>query len=250
MKLDGKKAIVTGAGRGIGRAIALTLADAGADVMCCDVLTTEVEGVVKEIGTKGRRGLAVKTDVSQEKDVNQMIQKAVEEFGRVDIMVNNAAYPTYSMKYFNETEITEWDGQINVTFKGTLYCCKAVIPHMMAQRSGKIINVTSTSARSYSARMAVYAGCKAAVASFSRCIAAELGPYGIHVNCVAPHAIEGRAFDQLPEKNKQGIVSTNALRKVGQPEDIANMVLFLASDKSNYITGQQYCVDGGFLMNP
>ena len=98
--------------------------------------------------------------------------------------------------------------------------------------------------------MAVYAACKAAVASFSRCIAAELGPYGIHVNCVAPHAIVGQALDQLPKKSRKGTASTNALRKEGEPKDIANMVLFLASEKAKYITGQQYCVDGGFYMNP
>ena len=250
MELDGKIAVVTGAGRGIGRSIALTLADAGADVVGCDVLIADLEEVVKEIRAKGRKGLAVKADVSQEKDVSQMIRKAVEEFGRVDILVNNAAYPTYSMKYFNETEVVEWDQQINVTFKGVLYCCKAVIPHMIAQRSGKIINITSTSARVYSPRMAVYGACKAAVASFSRCIAAELGRYGIYVNCVAPHAIVGKALNQLPDSHRKETASTNALRKEGEPEDIANMVLFLASDKAKYITGQQYCVDGGFLLNP
>lgn len=121
---------------------------------------------------------------------------------------------------------------------------------MMAQKSGKIINITSTSTKAYSPRMAVYAGCKAAVVAFSRCIAAELGPYGIHVNCVAPHAIVGAAMDGLPDKYKERVASTNALRKVGQPEEIANMVLFLASYRANYITGQQYCVDGGFVLNP
>lgn len=250
MELDGKVAIVTGAGRGIGRSIALTLADAGANVVGCDIQLTDLEQVIKEIKVKGRKGLAVRTDVSQEKDVDQMIQQTLEEFTKVDILVNNAAYPTYSMKYFNETEVKEWDQQIGVTFKGVLYCCKAVIPHMIAQRSGKIINITSTSARVYSPRMAVYAACKAAVASFSRCIAAELGPSGVHVNCVAPHAIVGQALNQLPENQRKGTASTNALRKEGEPEDIANMVLFLASDKAKYITGQQYSVDGGFILNP
>ena len=209
MELDRKIAVVTGASRGIGRSIALTLADAGADLVGCDLLLDDLEEVVKEISAKGGKGLAVKTDVSQERDVNQMIQRVVEEFGRVDILVNNAAYPLYSMKYFNEADITEWDQQINVTFKGVLRCCKAIIPYMIAQKSGKIINITSTSARVYSPRMAVYAACKAAVASFSRCIAAELGPYGIHVNCVAPHAIVGQALDQLPKKSRKGTAFVN-----------------------------------------
>lgn len=245
MKLEGKVAVVTGGSRNIGRAIALTLADAGADLVICSRKLPALEKVAEEIRAKGRKCLAVTADVSQQKEVNQMVEKTIDEFGRVDILVNNAANVELIWKNFHETDEAGWDKEIDVSFKGTLYCCKAVIPHMIAQRWGRIINITSVAAKLISPGRAVYAGSKAAVAGFSRSIAAELGPYGILVNCIAPGAIPDPTTDEsvLAEIKKK--LAVLPLAKPGDPEDIANMVLFLASEEAKYITGQEYSVDGG-----
>lgn len=245
MKLQGRVAVVTGGSHGIGRATALTLADASADMVICGRKLPNLEKVAGEIRAKGRKCLVVTADVSQRTEVNQMVEKTIGEFGRVDILVNNAANVELVWKNFNDTEEADWDKEIDATFKGTLYCCKAVIPHMINQRWGRIINITSIGGKVISPGRALYSACKAAVAGFSRHIAAELGPYGIRVNCIAPGAILTPDMDSSVVEEIKKKLAGLPVGKPGEPEDIASMVLFLASEEAKYITGQEYNVDGG-----
>jgi len=249
MELSGKVAIVTGASRGIGKAIALGFAREGSDVVMCSRQLPDVEKVAEEARTSGARALAVRCDVSKEEDVNDMVRKTIEEFGKVDILVNNAACMGFEFKYFQQTEVTEWDEQINVTFKGVLYCCRAVIPGMIDQGGGRIINITSEGAKLRNSRASLYCASKAAVAMFSQCIADGLARYGILVNCVAPGSIETEAFlHYTPPPTREKMISSLPLRRLGKPAEIADMVLFLASDKAEYITGQHFSVSGGMTM--
>jgi NAD(P)-dependent dehydrogenase (short-subunit alcohol dehydrogenase family) len=249
MELAGKVAIVTGASRGIGEAIALGFAREGSAVVMCSRHLPDVERVAEEARASGAGALAVKCDVSEEEDVNEMVRKTIEEFGKVDILVNNAACMDFEFKYFQQTEVSEWNEQINTTFKGVLYCCKAVIPHMIDQDGGRIINITSEGAKLRNSKASLYCASKAAVAMFSQCIADGLARYGILVNCVAPGSIETEAFARnTPPITREKMVSSLPLRRLGKPAEIADMVLFLASEKAKYITGQHFSVSGGMTM--
>jgi NAD(P)-dependent dehydrogenase (short-subunit alcohol dehydrogenase family) len=245
MELAGKVAIVTGASRGIGKGIALGFAQESSDVVMCSRHLPDVERVAEEARASGARTLAVKCDVSKEEDVNEMVRKTIEEFGKVDILVNNAARVGFDFKHFLQTEVADWNEQINVTFKGVLYCCRAVIPHMIDQGGGRIINITSEGAKVRNSKASIYCACKAAVAMFSQCIADGLARYGILVNCVAPGTIETHASYRL---GRERLIANVPLRRTGKPEDIADMVLFLASEKAKYITGQHFSVSGGMTM--
>jgi len=252
MKLKDRVAIVTGAASGIGRAIALALGREGASVVIGDLDIAGAGKVALEVSDLGTRSLAVKVDVSRPAQVNGMVEKAIAEFGKIDILVNNAAYLGFSLEHkpFTDTEEAEWDMHINVTLKGTLHCCKAVIPYMVDQKWGRIINITSDAAKALTARgEAVYSASKSGVAGFSRCLAGELARYDILVNCVAPgFTMTPSVVKTRPDEWQDKVLSSIPLRRAGEPEDIANMVLFLASDESKYITGQHFSVNGGMLM--
>ena len=175
MKLTGKAAIITGAASGIGRATAHLFGNEGARVVIADIDLDGALKVAEEIKSSGGEALAIKTDVGKQDDVIQMVDQTIAQIGRVDILVNNAAYVKAIPKYFHETEPSEWEVQIDVDFKSVLYCCKAVIPHMIAQQGGRIINISSNAGKATPAKYAVYGACKAAVAGFTRCLARELG---------------------------------------------------------------------------
>ena len=249
MELAGNVAIVTGASRGIGKAIAMGLAREGSDVVVCSRNLPDVERVAEEARASGTGALAVKCDVSEEGDVNALVRRTIEQFGKIDILVNNAACLNFEFKYFQQTEVAEWNEQINVTFKGVLYCCKAVIPHMIDQGGGRIINITSEGAKLRNSKTSMYCACKAAVAMFSQCLADGLARYGILVNCVAPGSIDTESFNRhTPPLTREKMISSLPLRRIGKPAEIANMVLFLASEKAEYITGQHFSVSGGMTM--
>jgi len=252
MKLEDRVAIVTGAASGIGRAIALTLGQEGANVVIGDLDIAGAGKVASEVSDLGARSLAVKTDISRPAEVNSMVENAIAEFGKIDILVNNAAYLGFSFEHkpFMDTEEAEWDLHINVTLKGTLHCCKAVIPCMVDQNWGRIINITSDAAKAMALKgEALYSGCKAAVAAFSRCLAGELARHNVLVNCVSPGLTMTPTVVKTRSKEWQDkVLSSIPLKRAGEPEDIANMVLFLASDEAKYITGQHFSVNGGVLM--
>ncbi|NQT71229.1 MAG: SDR family oxidoreductase [Chloroflexi bacterium] len=250
MKLENKVAIVSGAASGIGRAIALNLAENGARVAVCDINLDGAEEVANEIGASGGEALALKVDVSNWPEVEANVTTVLEKFGIIDVLVNSAAYLGFQMgKAFHEEELEEWDKHINVTLKGTLHFCRAVIPHMIAQQSGRIVNITSTAAKVGDPAVPVfYPACKAGIAAVSRCLAAQLARHGILINCVAPGPIQTPALLSQPPIYLEKMAKPIPLKRLGEPEDVANMVLFLSSDDSKFITGQHYSVDGGITL--
>jgi NAD(P)-dependent dehydrogenase (short-subunit alcohol dehydrogenase family) len=246
MRFQGKVAIVTGSSTGIGEAIALAFGQEGADVVLAARTMEKLRSRAERICGLGGRALPVKTDISRLGDTEEMASKAIQEFGRIDILVNNAAYTELALKPFHETNPQDWDGEINTTLRGTLNCCRAVLPQMTKQKSGRIINITTAGVKIGSPLMSLYGACKAGVAQFSKTLAAELLPHGILVNAVAPGMIGTDALDRvIGEDLLKTYLATTGVLRVGKPEEVAGVVLFLASDEASYITGQHWSVDNG-----
>ena len=248
-KLDEKVAIITGGGTGIGHSIALTFANSGADIVVCGRTIANLEKVTEEIKALGRRSLAVATDVSVKEQVQNLVSQAVDEFGKIDILVNNAGV----IRDATLLEMTEedWDYVVDINLKGVFLCIQAVAKYMVERRYGKIINISSICGRGGSLEdKACYCASKAGVIQLTKNAAYELGEYGIGVNCVAPGLIitpmvhRGRSPEQLEQliddRKRVAVVG-----RVGDPQDIANVALFLASEDSSFINGQTVPVDGG-----
>jgi len=246
LELEGKVALITGAAQGIGRAIALLLASNGADIVVSDINLDKAKETSKEIEAMGRRSIAIKVDVSKAEEVEQMVEKVINEFGKIDILVNNAGI-TRDKLILRMTE-EDWDLVLNVNLKGTFNCTKAVIRHMSKQRSGKIVNIASVSGEMGNPGQANYSASKAGVIGFTKTIAREFAQRGINVNAIAPGYIETPMTEVLPEKVKEELKKMIPMERLGQPEDVAQAVLFLASERSNYITGQVLNVNGGIYM--
>jgi len=248
VKFSGKVVVITGSGRGIGRSIALAFAREGAEVVVnVSRSVEEMNVVVKEIENLGRRALGIVADVSQWYDAEKLIKGAVDRFGKLDILVNNAgiARPAMCYKLTNE----EWNRVINVNLTGTLNCIRAIAPHMIERRSGRIINISSIAGRDGMIGNINYAASKAGVFGITRTAAKELAQYGINVNSVAPGFIETQMTEWLKEtKFREKYLPCVPLSRFGKPEEVASLVLFLASDDSNYITGQTIAIDGGMTM--
>jgi 3-oxoacyl-[acyl-carrier protein] reductase len=258
MRLANKIAIVTGASRGMGAEIALSLAREGADVVLAARTITEAEvgkptrpgttgDVAARIREMGRRALPVKTDVSVREDVENLVQTAVAEFGRVDILVNSAWFVNFSeMPLSDFLDADKTDATLG-TFKGTIDVTRAVLPQMVERKSGSVINITSMGAKTKVPNAPVYAGLKAAVTHFSASVAAAVAADGVRVNCVAPGIIEtASTHDCMP--TSLDVIRKRAIpmKRLGKESDIANAVLFLADDATgNYITGTTLTVDGG-----
>lgn len=246
MRFKDKVVIVTGAASGIGKEIALSFAREQANVVVADIALDQAEKVVQEMEATGRKGLAVKTDVSNSQEVRQMVQKTLETFGKIDILVNNAAW--WPVKYFMDQTEEEWDKQIKIIYYGTLYCTRAVLEHMIKRKSGVIINIISDAGRIGEPTLSVYSGAKAAVNMFSKALAKEVARYGIRINCVAPSLVETPGAQSFIEKvGKEKLIRAYPLGRLGSPKDIANAVLFLSSDEAEFITGQTLSVNGGYL---
>ena len=247
MKLKGQIAIVTGASRGIGRAIALELANQGADVVVNYSGNEEkAKSVVEEILSSGSRAFAVQCDVSDSDSVAAMLKRTIDEFGKVDILVNNAGITKDNLLMRMKED--EWDQVINTNLKGVFLCTKAVTRQMMKQRKGRIINVASVVGITGNPGQANYVAAKAGVIGFTKPAAKELASRGITVNAVAPGFISTDMTDQLPEDVRNQLLSQIPLGRLGNPEDIAKVAAFLASDDSSYMTGQTLSVDGGMAM--
>ncbi|MFS8500552.1 MAG: 3-oxoacyl-[acyl-carrier-protein] reductase [Caldicoprobacter sp.] len=247
MELEGKTALVTGASRGIGRAIALYLAELGAQV-AVNYSSSEQRAleVVEAIKGKGGRAIAIKADVSNPQEVEAMFDRVLEEFGDLDILVNNAGITRDGLLIRMKQE--DWDAVLDINLKGVYNCSKAAAKIMVRRRKGKIINISSVVGVAGNAGQANYAAAKAGVIGFSKAIARELAPRNIQVNVVAPGFIETDMTAALPETIRQEMLKQIPLGRYGDPMDVAYVVGFLASDKSQYITGQVIHVDGGMIM--
>lgn len=249
MKLEGKTAIVTGAGRhgkGIGRSIALVLAEEGADIVIADYVLEAAESVAREVLEIGRRAVAVRADVSNPQDAEAIVQKTLDEFGKVDILVNNAGVTRDAL--IPRMSEQDWDLVIDTNLKGTFNCTKAVIRPMLKQRSGKIVNVASVMGIIGNVGQANYSASKAGVIALTKTTAKELGARGINVNAVAPGFIQTAMTDELSDSIRENIAAMIPLNSLGTPEDVAKLILFLCSDDARYITGQVINVDGGMVM--
>ncbi|NPV00592.1 MAG: 3-oxoacyl-[acyl-carrier-protein] reductase [Brevinematales bacterium] len=245
-RVESKNAIVTGAARGIGRAIALKLASEGANVVIIDVNLDQANETAKEIEKMGRKSIAMKVDVTSYDDVEKMIQTVAKEWGSVDILVNNAGITRDNLILRMTPE--DFDLVININLKGVFNGIKAVFPVMMKQRAGKIINMASVIGQMGNVSQANYAASKAGVIALTKTAAKELAKRGVCVNAIAPGYIQTPMTDQLSDQVKDAIKAMIPLERLGQPEDVANMVLFLASSESDYVTGHTFNVDGGMVM--
>lgn len=246
-KLEGKVAVVTGASRGIGRAIALKLAEEGAKVVVNYSGSQAKAGeVVAMIQENGGEAIAVQASVSQTEEVTALMDAAVKTYGSLDILVNNAGITRDNLLMRMKED--EWDDVLNTNLKGVFLCTKAVTRQMMKQRAGRIINISSIVGVAGNAGQANYVAAKAGVIGLTKTTAKELASRNILVNAIAPGFIETEMTEQLPEDIKQGMLTQIPLAKLGQPEDIAKAVAFLASEDANYMTGQTLHIDGGMVM--
>ncbi|MGE7877020.1 3-oxoacyl-[acyl-carrier-protein] reductase [Peribacillus muralis] len=247
MILKGKKALVTGASRGIGREVALELALQGADV-AINYSGSEAKAneVVDEIKALGREAFAIQCDVANGESVTNMVKEVVERFGRVDILVNNAGITRDNLLMRMKEE--EWDAVINTNLKGVFLCTKAVTRQMMKQRSGRIINMASIVGVSGNAGQANYVAAKAGVIGLTKTTAKELASRGITVNAIAPGFISTDMTGELPEDVQKAMLDQIPLARFGDPKEVASVASFLASDASKYMTGQTLHVDGGMVM--
>ncbi len=246
-KLEGKVVVVTGASRGIGRAIALKLANEGAKVVVnYSGSQAKAEEVVAIIQEGGGEAIAVQASVSQTEEVTALMDTAVKTFGSLDILVNNAGITRDNLLMRMKED--EWDDVLDTNLKGVFLCTKAVTRQMMKQRAGRIINISSIVGVAGNAGQANYVAAKAGVIGLTKTTAKELASRNILVNAIAPGFIETEMTDQLPEDIKQGMLTQIPLAKLGQPEDIAKAVVFLASEDANYMTGQTLHIDGGMVM--
>ncbi|MEJ5284085.1 MAG: 3-oxoacyl-[acyl-carrier-protein] reductase [Brevinematia bacterium] len=245
-KLDNKNAIVTGSARGIGKAIAVKLAEEGANVVIVDVNYEAAVETSEEIKKMGRKSFAMKVDVTKYDEVEAMIEKTKTELGSVDILVNNAGITKDNLILKMTPE--DFDLVIDINLKGVFNGIKAVFPVMMKQKSGKIINIASVIGLMGNVGQANYAASKGGVIALTKTAAKELAQRGVCVNAVAPGYIQTPMTDKLPDNVKEEILKLVPMRRMGQPEDVAKAVLFLASPDSDYITGQTITVDGGMVM--
>ena len=247
--LEGKVAVITGASRGIGRAVAIRFAQAGAKVVVSSRKLEGVQAVADEVLDSGGTALALQAHVGHSEDVAALVDHTVEAFGRLDIAVNNAATNPHFGPLLTADE-EQWDKIPNTNAKGTFRMCKAVVPHMEAQGGGKIINLTSVAGMRPSAGMGVYGISKAAIIMMTQVLARELGPVNIQVNAIAPSVIKTR-FSQVLWQTPhiaEPILHNLPSGRFGMPEDVAGLALYLASPAADYVTGGTFVVDGGLTV--
>ena len=247
MKLKDKVAIITGGARGIGKCFALRFVREGAHVVIADI--GDPSGVLKGIAEEGGKGFAARVDVSNEEGVFDIARQVVNQFGKIDILINNAALVGDHMrKPFDEITGEEWDRVMAVNVKGMFFCAKAVYPQMKQQGKGKIINLCSSTVFKGVPNFLHYVTSKGAIAALTRCLAKELGSHGINVNGIAPGYTVSDIFVNSPEEYKVLKARERALPRTELPRDLEGTAVFLASDDSDFITGQIIVVDGGNVM--
>jgi len=245
--LQNKVALVTGAGsqKGFGKATALTLAKEGCDVVVIDKDREGVNLTANEIIAYGRKAIAVTVDITKRVEVNAVVEKVLKEFGKIDILVNIAGATTPPKPFVDKTE-EEWDRDLNLNLKGTLYCIKAVLPHMLSRKSGKIITVASINVKKGFPTTSIYAAAKSGIVGFTQVLANEVAASGINVNCIAPGlGLTNFGGGGAPPGGYEAVIQGIPNKRTTTPQDIANTVAFLVSDVSSDIVGQTIGVDGG-----
>ena len=262
MKLKDRVAIVTGGGTGIGKAISLAFAKEGATVVLAARNLSRLEGVAKEIKSRGGKAKAIQTDISDHEQVKRMVAGTIDEFGRVDILVNNAARGTFNNADVVDMRLDEWHDCLATNLTGIMYCSKEALKYMIPRRSGNIINISSVAGISGVPRESPYAASKWGVIGFTETLAIEVGKFGIRVNCISPGATRTQEFEDWVrvsatdagisyEEMMSKITDNNALKRIAEPSEIAACVVFLASDDSSAITGHNLVVSCGFhLIHP
>jgi len=248
--LKGKVAIVTGARRGMGRSHALALAREGVKVVVSDISLEDCQKVVEEIEREGGEAMAIKCDVTKKKEVEEMVKKTIDKWEKIDILVNNAGICQF--KPFLELTEEDWDRTLDINLKGYFLVAQAVAKEMVKRKSGVIINIASVAMGQTGIgfpALVHYCASKGAIVAMTEAMALELAPYNIRVNAISPGAIETPMIDPVKKDPKmlEGVLSRIPLRRVGRPEEVSNLVLFLASDASSYMTGSDVVIDGGWL---
>jgi 3-oxoacyl-[acyl-carrier protein] reductase len=246
INLNTKSALITGGGRGIGKEIALTLANAGCDIAISDIDLETAQVTASEIEKLGRKSLALKADVSNASDVEELFRSFLESFGKIDILVNNAGITRDGLLV--RMKEADWDQVLSVNLKSAFLCCKEVARPMMKARCGKIINIASVVGLMGNAGQANYSASKAGLIGLTKTLAREFASRAINVNAVAPGFIRTAMTDKLTDSEKEKLSGQIPMQKLGLPTDVANAVLFLGSSLADYITGQVITVDGGLVM--
>ncbi len=266
--LENKVALITGAGRGIGRAIASTFAEAGADIVAASRTEAELKETAEEVEKQGRRCVAQPADITDGADLKRLVEAAISTFGKIDILVNNAAMSTMKMTIpipgaekmriarsipdLNEpvTE-PEWNRIWNTNVKAGYELTRLVVPHMIDRKKGKIINIVSTAAIKYTAMQGLYPATKAAVVAITRGLANELARFNITVNCIGPGGVKTSMLEKIHKDDalSEGYLKSVPLRRFGEPREVGLLALYLASDASNYMTGQTLYLDGGYTIS-
>jgi 3-oxoacyl-(acyl-carrier-protein) reductase len=243
--LEGRYALVTGAGQGIGRAIALRLADEGVNVAVNDLDSDTAKKVVGELEQKGVKAIAVAGDISKPQIAAEITEQVIETWGKCNILINNAGINRDSLLVKMSDQ--DWEMVLNVNLRGSFNCIREVARHMMTEKYGKIVNLASIAALG-NRGTANYSASKAGIIALSKSAALELASYGINVNCISPGFVDTDMFQSIPEKIKQKIMSRLPLSRPARPEEITDLILFLVSERSSYITGQVVVIDGGITL--
>lgn len=246
MRLKDKKAVVTGAGQGIGRSIAVKLAREGADVVIAEMNPETGAQTRREVVDLGRKALYIAVDVANQREVQSMVDQVLRAWGRIDILVNNAGFDRGATLFKVKEE--DWDAVLGVHLKGTLNCIQAVTPRMVENQYGKIVNISSIYGRSGGIAAISYSSAKAGIIGLTKSVARELGRHQINVNMVLPGLVLTPTIAKMAEKYRNMIVDNTPLRRIGQPEEVANVVAFLVSDEASFMTGAAVEVSGGWNM--
>jgi 2-hydroxycyclohexanecarboxyl-CoA dehydrogenase len=251
MRFKNKVAIISGAGAGMGRATALAFAKEGAYVVVNDINEESLNNTADDIRSMGGTVTAVKGDVTKSESVNAIVRKALEQYGKVDILFNyvGGEPELKPLTLFTEQTEAHWNRMIELNFWSTIIFSRAVLDSMIEHKYGKIINTSAIAGRAGGPRMVLYSAVKAGIIGFTRALAQEVAPYDINVNCVSPGPIDTPGYNTIfPKETREEPPAIVPLKRVGRPEEIANAVLYLASDEAAYITGQALAVDGGATM--
>jgi 2-hydroxycyclohexanecarboxyl-CoA dehydrogenase len=252
MKLEGRTAIITGSGRGMGRSAALLFSKEGAKVAIVDIREDEGNAVVNEIKNAGGEALFIKTDLTKPDDIQNMVNKVIEKFGKIDILVTNAGWD--EIKFFMDQDPKDWDFMVKLNLLHHAYCSKMVLPNMIENKYGKIVMCASDAGRAGNPGESIYSACKGGVIALTKTLAREMGRANVTVNCVSPGITDTPLAEEMSaklpaaEKIREAVIKSTPLRRTAKPEEIAEAYLFFASDQSRFITGRVLSVNGGLLM--